>query len=248
VKAGKQGRCRSCGALVEPAFKHCPGCGEGVGPGGRLEASDDLPGRCHACQSPMGQLHLHCPSCGVVRDDPFEECPGCERPVDAHWLYCGSCGDRIEHLFHLQERGFSCGAAAVRNALSVLGIRQDEPYLREVMGSRAFHGTPDEGFGRGAKAMGLEHEHIVEGSLERLRQEVNSGSPAVVDWRHGAHYVCVVAVTDRHVIFVDSNPRDADVARILTHERFCHLWWDDEDPGTRRHAMHVFRRPARRPS
>ncbi len=193
----------------------------------------------------MGKLHLHCPSCSAQRDDPFEECPGCERPVDAGWLYCGSCGDRIEHLFHLQERGFSCGASAVSNALTVLGIRQDEPYLREVMGSRPFHGTPDEGFARGAQAMGLEHEHIVDGTLEILRREVNRGHPVVVDWRHGAHYVCVVAVTEQHVVFVDSNPRDADVARILTHERFAQLWWDDEEVNARHHAMHVFRRPPR---
>jgi hypothetical protein len=205
--------------------------------------SENFSTKCQRCSGPMAAMHAHCPSCGTAREDPYEECPGCERPVDPAWLYCGACGERIEHLFHLQERGYSCGAAATRNAFSVLGIRQDEPYLREVMGSRPFQGTPDEGFSRAARAFGLEHQHIVEGNIDLLRREADGGNPIVVDWRHGQHYVCVLAVTQTHVYFVDSNPRDSGAARLLTHERFCQLWWDDDDLSKRRHAMHVFRRP-----
>lgn len=216
-------RCADCTEPLPEAVRYCPWCSEPAK--GRRTAAEDLPE-----PSP---------------DVPHEECPGCERPVESDWLYCGACGDRIEHMFHLQERGFSCGAAAVRNALSVLGIRQDEPYLRSVMGSRPFHGTSDEGFNKAARAFNLEHEHIVEGSIELLRKELDGGNPVVVDWRHGAHYVCAIAATSTHVVFIDSNPRDADIARILTHARFSQLWWDDEDRNTRRHAMHVFRRPER---
>jgi hypothetical protein len=244
ARAGRGLKCKACASPLEGAHAYCPGCGEKCGgDASRLEPSALLSTRCPACGAPTSPLFACCAACGRKREDPHEECPGCERPVDAGWLHCGACGDRIEHLFHLQERGFSCGAAAVRNALVVLGIQQDEPYLRAVMGSRPFHGTGDEGFEKAAKAFGLVHEHIVEGSIARLRAELQAGHPCVLDWRHGAHYVCAVAATNTHVVFIDSNPRDADIARILTHERFCQLWWDDEDKAQRRHAMHVFRRP-----
>jgi hypothetical protein len=247
ARSGRTAKCRGCQSPLEATYAFCPGCGERAeGDASRLGESSELPAHCSDCGAPMGPHFAHCARCGHARTDPHEECPGCERPVDAAWLYCGACGDRIEHLFHLQERGFSCGAAAVRNALVMLGIRQDEPYLRGVMGSRPFHGTTDEGFGKAAEAMGLEHAHIVEGSLESLRRELSAGNPCVLDWRHGAHYVCAVAATDTHVVFIDSNPRDADIARILTHARFLQLWWDDEDPARRHHAMHVFRRPVTR--
>lgn len=241
---GRRARCKGCGTPTEPTYAHCPGCGDAAGgDASRLEPSAALSLRCAGCEAPMGPWFACCARCGRKREDPHEECPGCERPVDAGWLYCGACGDRIEHLFHTQERGFSCGAAAVRNALSVLGIRQDEPYLRAVMGSRPFHGTGDEGFEKAARVLGLEHEHIVEGSIERLRRELDAGNPCVLDWRHGQHYVCAIAATETHVVFVDSNPRDAGNVRMLAHARFCQLWWDDEDKAVRRHAMHVFRRP-----
>jgi hypothetical protein len=245
VRGGRGNKCKSCSGPLEAAYAYCPGCGEKAGGPGKLEPSAALSQWCASCGAAMGALFACCASCGRKREDPHEECPGCERPVDAAWLYCGACGDRIEHLFHLQERGFSCGAAAVRNALVMLGIQQDESYLRSVMGSRPFHGTPDEGFDKAARAFGLEHEHLVDGSLERLVAEVTAGNPCVLDWRHGAHYVCAVAATRSHLVFIDSNPRDADIARVLTHARFGQLWWDDEDPRARRHAMHIFRRPAR---
>jgi RNA polymerase subunit RPABC4/transcription elongation factor Spt4 len=248
VKFGRGAlKCKECSQPLEESFHDCPGCGTPTGrPGRPLPISPERPHACWKCKAGLGPQEGHCPSCGQKRDDPYEECPGCERPVDHHWLFCGACGDRVEHMFHLQERGFSCGAAAVRNALSILGIRQDEPYLREVMGSRPFHGTSDEGFSAGAHAFGLEHEHIVEGDTARLAAEVNGGHPVVVDWRHGQHYVCVMAVTQHHVFFVDSNPRDSGAVRMLTHGRFNEMWWDDDDVSKRHHAMHVFRRPVRK--
>lgn len=215
--------CSDCHTSLPAAARYCFACGEST-PLARKRSPEGLP---------------------ATPEQPTEECPGCERPVEAAWLYCAWCGDRIEHLFHLQERGYSCGPAAIRNALALLGIRQDEPWLREVCGTKAFQGTGDEGFGRAAKALGLAHEHVVDGSLARLRSEVNAGNPCVLDWRFGAHYVCAFAVTDTHVHFVDSNPRDSGAFRFLTHERFLQLWWDDEDEATRHHAMHVFRRPPR---
>ena len=244
VRGARAPKCRACSGPLEPGWIYCGGCGEKTTPTAeRLELKFTSAVRCIGCDAPMLALFACCVNCGRQREDPHEECPGCERPVDSTWLYCGACGDRVEHLFHLQERGFSCGAAAVRNALVVLGIRQDEPSLRSVMGSRPFHGTSDAGFKLAAEALNLEHEHIIEGSLEKLRSELARGNPVVVDWRHGAHYVCAVAATDTHVVFVDSNPRDADIVRLLTHARFCQLWWDDEDKQKRQHAMHVYRRP-----
>jgi hypothetical protein len=197
---------------------------------------------CASCRSPLSPLFGACPACGALRVDAFEECPGCERPVDARWLYCQTCGDRLEHQFYLQGRGFSCGPAAVRNALAVLGIAQTEPFLRDVMGARAFRGTPDEGFAAAAAAVELEHIHVVDGDIDRLRSETDAGSPCVLDWRHGRHYVCAVAVTSRHVLFADSNPRDVGMVRLMTHARFNQLWWDSDDDAERHHAMHVFRR------
>lgn len=213
--------------------KSCPDCAELLPEGVRY---------CVSCAEPIRGSRGSEPTF-EPQHAPHEECPSCERPVSHDWVYCGACGERIEHLFHLQERGFSCGAAAVRNALAMLGLRQDEPHLRQVMGSRPFHGTPDEGFRKAAVELGLEHEHIVDGSVALLRRELEAGNPVVVDWRHGQHYVCAIAATSTHVVFIDSNPRDADIARVLTHHRFSQFWWDDEDREKRRHAMHVFRRP-----
>jgi hypothetical protein len=172
-----------------------------------------------------------------------EECPSCKAPVAESTLHCDQCGKRIEHLLFTQSRGYSCGPAAMRNALSILGLTADEAHLRKVMGAKAWVGTPDEGFVSAAHALGIEHAHVRDGTIEALRDETQAGNPCIVDWRHGQHYVCVLAVTDRHVIFADSNPRDTELVRVLTHARFLQLWWDSEDTDDRHHAMHVFRPP-----
>jgi hypothetical protein len=209
---------------------------------------------CARCKEEIPESAACCPFCRQSRkgrsggSKPVkagrdqEQCPACASPVEVEWLYCIACGDRIEHKFMGQSRGYSCGPAAMRNALAVLGIRASEDELREVMGARPWIGTPDEGFVQAADALDLDHEHVVDGEVDLLRLETQRGNPCIVDWRYGQHYVCVVAVTDRHVLFVDSNPRDSELGRMLTHARFVQLWWDSDEEDDRHHAVHIFRK------
>jgi hypothetical protein len=216
---------------------------------------------CARCATTLPEYGAYCPRCGHARKDKrarpddrdgeehvrIEDCASCKAPVDKpDWVFCPSCGRRLEHVFHAQSRGYTCGPAAMRNALALIGLTEDESRLRELMGARAFIGTPDEGFVLAAEALRIEHEHVIDGDLDRLRQETSAGNPCILDWRHGQHYVCAFAVTERHVFFVDSNPRDTDMVRFMTHERFLMFWWDSDNPHDRHHAMHIFRHRVRR--
>jgi predicted double-glycine peptidase len=131
-----------------------------------------------------------------------------------------------------QATPYTCGAAALLSVLAYFGQEAREDTLAEALGTTPEDGAPPDAIVRVATAHGLAVRAKEGWSLAELADAMRRGRPVLValqawpdrgrasfadDWDDG-HYVVVVAVERRVVVFED--PSILGGRGVLTHAAF----------------------------
>lgn len=106
----------------------------------------------------------------------------------------------------LQERGYSCGPAALRAALYVLGHNLTEAALRRRAGTTT-DGTDEKGIIRAVTYYGHSHREHNSESMKRswawLKNNISRGKPVLIcsdDW---SHWIAVVGKLGSRLLVFD---------------------------------------------
>lgn len=118
----------------------------------------------------------------------------------------------------LQSDKYSCGAAAIVNALRAVGHRVGVGAVMKLAGTNPIFGTTDRGVRRALRA--LEYKPValsVVGSATQavaaLRGYLVTGCPVILSWDKGEHWVAAVAALGARIVIADS--ADSDLIRVL---------------------------------
>ena len=115
---------------------------------------------------------------------------------------------------HEQERGWSCGPAAVVNALGALGHRVSEDIVRELADTNSVDGTDEAGLLEALEQLGFQAETVwtsdTEGAWNRLVRHLVAGHPALLCVDEWDHWVTVVATDGGTVTVFDPAKEQED--------------------------------------
>ena len=109
-------------------------------------------------------------------------------------------------ILRLQERGYSCGPAALRAALYVLGHNLTESSLRRKAGTTP-DGTDEKGIKRAVASYGhTAREHSFNSSKKAwawLKKTIGTGKPVLICSDSWEHWMAVVGTLGGRVIVFD---------------------------------------------
>lgn len=139
---------------------------------------------------------------------------------------------RIRPLLRPQINRYTCGPAALRNAMLVYGVRADIRRLARIAGTTEQWGTDYHQLARAAERLGctlaLERRRTPALAREALRSLTAIETPvlAAIDREvtPGAHWVTIVHTTSRVVTFCDSARNWRQVEQRATWREFMARW------------------------
>lgn len=134
----------------------------------------------------------------------------------------------------LQSDKYSCGAAAIINALRAVGHRMTLGAVVKLAGTTPIFGTTDRGVRRALRA--LEYRPVplnVVGSAAQavaaLRGYLVTGCPVILSWDRGEHWVAAVATLGERVVIADS--ADTDLVRVFSPGETAARWREKSKEG-----------------
>lgn len=139
-----------------------------------------------------------------------------------------------------QPNLWQCGPFALKHALVVLGVLQDERALSRVAGSHWWHGTDEAQLDRAAQHFECDVLTVRRADADRARRELvrylRRGVPVLLCVEEWAHWLTVVKSEQGKFILLDS--RDPKVLTIATWPELRRMWayheTDDDDERTGR--------------
>lgn len=102
-----------------------------------------------------------------------------------------------------QTRPFTCGPAAIANALRIYGRKVPEAQIAKLAGTTA-NGTDDRGIIKALRQ--LECKPTVVGLTSTVRKRVLAGLPVIIHLDEELHWVVVIGCLGRNFIAFDSDP------------------------------------------
>lgn len=120
-----------------------------------------------------------------------------------------------------------CGPAALKSVMGFHGVEVGQRRLGRLAGTTVRDGTSGAGMRRAARRFGFDARVQDGATLDRLRNEVAKGRPAIVNWwsEDDGHYSVVERVGDRGVHMMDPETARARTVDRTTFER---NWFDFE--------------------
>lgn len=133
----------------------------------------------------------------------------------------------------LQADKYSCGACAIVNALRALGTRIAVPAVAKLAGTHPIRGTPDAGMRRAVRLLGFRARtfNAVGPSIHAvaaLRGHLISGSPVLLTFDRGEHWVAAVGVLGLNVLIADS--ADGELVVSLDPKELAARWREKQGP------------------
>ena len=137
--------------------------------------------------------------------------------------------------FKQQDKNYSCGAAALRYALTFLGKSVDEKDLRRATLTTA-RGTDEQGIVKAAGSHGCEavirNYRRFPTAFRSLMRYVQNGQPCILCVDHWTHWVAVAGANRNGVALFD--PRALEVAALIKpsslRRRWAHFTQQDGEP------------------
>ena len=133
-------------------------------------------------------------------------------------------------VFRWQERTWTCGPAALRHALSGLGIEKTEKYLARVLNTTRLRGTKNRDFVKVAKHFNLKFVVEKNSSIGRLGDLIGQGYKIIVCYfskiNDSGHYA-VVEKIGKNLIYLDDPSLGPRIK--YTKSYFSKIWWSQYD-------------------
>jgi hypothetical protein len=127
--------------------------------------------------------------------------------------------------FEQQDKEYSCGAAALRYALTFLGKTVDEKDVRKAS-QTTFWGTDEDGIAKAARRYGCEavmrNYRRFPAAYRSLIRYVQNGQPCVLCVDHWMHWVAVAGANRNGVALFD--PKSLEVAALVKPEALRRRW------------------------
>lgn len=127
--------------------------------------------------------------------------------------------------FEQQDKEYSCGAAALRYALTFLGRTVDEKELRKASQTTSW-GTDESGIAKAARRFGCEvvmrNYRRYPAAFRSLIRYVQSGQPCILCVDQWMHWVAVAGASRSGVALFD--PKALEVARLVKPESLRRRW------------------------
>lgn len=115
-------------------------------------------------------------------------------------------------LFRPQPNRWSCGPAALRNALLCYGEQHDVRKLLKWVKATKTYGTTEDGLALGAQRAGFALHNVRCGTPEFARESVRAhlrlGQPVILIFDAWEHWVVAFEATSRHLFIADSAKSD----------------------------------------
>lgn len=134
----------------------------------------------------------------------------------------------------LQSDKYSCGAAAIVNALRAVGHRVPVGVAAKLAGTNPTTGTTDRGVRRALRV--LEYRPVALNVVDSGRQAVAAlrgylitGCPVILSWDRGEHWVAAVAVLGGCIAVADS--AEADLVKVLSPAEVTSHWREKSRDG-----------------
>ena len=109
--------------------------------------------------------------------------------------------------FLKQSTSFSCGATALKNCLTALGIVSSEETIREQAGTTKAKGTSPEGLKKAIKYYDCEYDEIKTENpsafLVRLARGLKKGKVFIVLTDHEEHWISLIEYKARKFVTID---------------------------------------------
>lgn len=140
--------------------------------------------------------------------------------------------DRLTSVTRFQASNFTCGPAAVVNALQALGIRLTEAEVVELAGTTK-NGTDERGIMRALRHLGYDVEELdtydSDEAWEWLRAQLGGVRPVILCVENFEHWTSVVSMFGERVVYVDSQSglrgnREENGVRFLTRRGLTRIW------------------------
>lgn len=150
-------------------------------------------------------------------------------------------GDILDVSPQRQQTKYSCGAAALRAVLDYYGIRRDEPYLREALGTDPQDGTDPDSVVSVAQALGLQATAREPMPLRELYAALDAGWPVMLALQaHGtpgeyrkdeSGHWCVATGYDGENVFFADPAIDGGKKGYLPAKELLDRWHDKDGDG-----------------
>lgn len=129
-----------------------------------------------------------------------------------------------------QQTSFSCGAAAIINAVRCLGKKIPERTARAIAGTTPEDGTSPEGIVQGLETLGLQGEIFEKWSAQEALSELIKTTPAIICTQNAQHWVVVIGTIDKdkRFIVIDSSRTQKNMKEngihVLTERELRKVW------------------------
>jgi hypothetical protein len=128
--------------------------------------------------------------------------------------------------FYPQPNKYTCGPFALKYALVMLGVFQNEKKIAAIAGSTWWAGTDEIGLARAANKfkckMKYFHDEIPESALELLNRELGKNIPCILSVNLWEHWLTVIGHQRNKYIVVDS--AQDKVINILSPKQLLKKW------------------------
>lgn len=125
--------------------------------------------------------------------------------------------------YKLQEKGFSCGPAAIRNCLLKLGKNVTESYIRQLAHTTS-NGTTEEDLFVAIESLGFTYKEYQTKSPQvfskRLLKALKNGNPCIIATDSYFHWVAAIQYSKRKVKIIDSVFKESQksyIQNLSTH-------------------------------
>ena len=132
-----------------------------------------------------------------------------------------------------QQRPYSCGAAAVVNALRCYGKRIPEKLVRSRAGTTKKDGTQEEPMKEALKSFGFTGDsfdhRVLATAVDELQVHVGFGRPIVICVQKDQHWVVIVGMLgpDRYVVIDSARTeynKEENGVRVLSRKQLSKFW------------------------
>lgn len=128
-----------------------------------------------------------------------------------------------------QELDYSCGPAAIVNALRCLGIKKTEKTILKTSNTNSKNGTSEEDMIRVLTDLGFCIRKHEQGQYEKawkwLHNKLKAGSPVIISVRNWQHYVAAIGVMGDRIIIADSGDKKENGVLVLNKAKLKKFWY-----------------------